>query len=85
MNTGPPAGAPVAAETPTAKPDGGDNGYGSSWMRQAVQKRVNAERAAADPRAEVKKYLQAPLDESCTDTILWWRVCSFTPLTLHFV
>lgn len=71
---GPPTGAPAAAEIPLAKPDSVDNGYGSSWMRQAVQKRMNAERAAADPRAEIKKYLDAPLDETCENIILWWRV-----------
>jgi len=54
-------------------------------MRISVQKRVNAERAAADPRSELKKYLSAPLDEFCGGNIVdWWQDHQFEyPIWSH--
>jgi hypothetical protein len=48
--------------------------YSSAWMRHAVQERVLAERATADPRHEMTEYLKAPLDMGCKDILVWWQV-----------
>jgi hypothetical protein len=56
------------AETPT------DSSYSSAWMRRAVQARVQAERATADPRREIREFLASPLDMGYTDILLWWKV-----------
>jgi len=43
-------------------------------MRRAVQARITAERATADPRRELKEYLACALDMGCTSILLWWMV-----------
>ena len=49
--------------TPLEDADGATNmGYSSAWMRHAVQARVQAKNANADPRREVKEYLAGPLN-----------------------
>lgn len=50
-----------------------DLSYGAAWMRQAVEDRVVAESANANPRQELLNYLSSPLDFKCTDLIGWWK------------
>lgn len=53
--------------------EGTSGGYSSAWMRNAVQARVHAENANADPRREVKEYLAGPLNVLCIDILKWWQ------------
>ena len=51
-----------------------DSSYSSAWMRRAVQAHVQAERATADPRREIREFLASPLDMEYIDILLWWKV-----------
>jgi hypothetical protein len=65
---------PAKVDVTTEGASGARNmGYSSAWMRNAVQARVHAENANADPRREVKEYLAGPLNVLCMDILKWWQ------------
>jgi hypothetical protein len=60
------APASVAAAVPLAR-------YGSSFLLEAVQSFQSQEKTAVNPRDELKRYLNSPV-ESTDDVIAWWGV-----------
>ena len=53
------------------KPEGQ---YGYAWMREAIRPRQEMERGKADPREELRRYLEGPLAEGVVDVVGYWGV-----------
>ena len=47
--------------------------YGYSWMRAAVRSRQDAERTNSEPRDELRRYTESPL-EDVNNVVAWWGV-----------
>ena len=47
--------------------------YGHSWMRAVVQSRHDAEHTSSEPRDELKRYINSPL-EDVVNVVAWWGV-----------
>jgi hypothetical protein len=48
--------------------------YGQAWMRAAIQSRRTADHTKTSPCDELKRYLDAPVEE-VDNIVLWWGVC----------
>jgi hypothetical protein len=49
--------------------------YGYSWMRAAVRLRHDAERTSSEPRDELKRYIESPLEDvDMENVVAWWGV-----------
>jgi hypothetical protein len=46
-------------------------------MLETVRTRVLADQAVRNPRAELRAYLDLPLEQDVIDIIRWWGVCHF--------
>ena len=54
----------------------GSGQYGYSWMCTSVHSRQEAELVGSNPRDELKRYLDSPLEE-VNDVVAWWGVSRF--------